>query len=29
VDLFIGDRQVRRLLGALPVPQPEQVQARA
>jgi len=27
--LAIGDQQVRRLLGVLPVPEPEQIEARA
>ena len=29
IGLAIGDRQVRRLLGALPMPGPEEMEARA
>jgi AcrR family transcriptional regulator len=29
IGLAIGDRQVRRLLGVLPMPEPQQIQARA
>lgn len=29
IGLAIGDQQVRRLLGVLPMPEPEKIEARA